>query len=69
MKGTLKEATVEGYHCDSRDQLRENFNLFIDAYSIAHQLKILHGLRPYEHIASRQKNNQKNLNKMTTAYF
>ena len=52
MNRTLKEATVKRYHYDSHDQLRQHLRLFLDAYNHARRLKTLHGLTPYEYIAS-----------------
>ena len=52
MNRTLKEATVKRYHYDSHDQLRQHLRLFVDAYNHARRLKTLHGLTPYEYIAS-----------------
>lgn len=40
------------YHYDSHDQLRKHLQLFVEAYNYARRLKTLHGLTPYEYIAS-----------------
>lgn len=50
MNRTIKEATVQRYHYDSHDQLRDHLQLFVDAYNHARRLKTLRGLTPYEFI-------------------
>ena len=52
MNRTLKEATVKRYHYDGHEQLRQHLQLFLDAYNHARRPKTLHGLTPYEYIAS-----------------
>ena len=39
MNRTLKEATVRRYHYDSRHQLRQHIQTFLDAYNFAKRLK------------------------------
>ena len=36
--------------CESHDDLRRYFQLFVDAYNHARRLKTLRGLSPYEHV-------------------
>jgi transposase InsO family protein len=50
MNRTLKEATVRRYHYDSRRQLEDHLDAFLDAYNFAKRLKTLRGLTPYEAI-------------------
>jgi transposase InsO family protein len=52
MNRTIKEATVKRYYYGSHDQLRQHLQLFVDAYNHARRLKTLHGLTPYEYVAS-----------------
>ena len=56
---TIKDATVERYHYDSREQLSTHLQLFVDAYNHARRLKTLKtlkglkglkGLTPYQHV-------------------
>lgn len=47
---TLKDATVKRFHYESHDQLRQQLQLFLDAYNHARRLKTLRGLTPYEHM-------------------
>jgi transposase len=51
MNRTIKDATVKRYHYDSRDQLQQHLQLFIDAYNHGRRLKTLPGLTPFEDIA------------------
>ena len=50
MNKTIKEATVYRYYYDSKNQLREHLQAFVDAYNFAKPLKSLHGLTPWEFI-------------------
>jgi len=50
MNRTLKEATVNRYHYDSHDGLKQHLHAFLMAYNFAKRLKTLRGLTPYEHI-------------------
>ena len=52
MNRTFKEASVNRDHCDSHDKLRQHLQLFVDAYNHARPPKTLHGLTPYDYIAS-----------------
>ena len=46
----LKDATVRRHHYDSRDELRQQLQPFVDAYNHARRLKTLRGLTPHEFI-------------------
>lgn len=50
MNRTIKQATVDRYHYESHDQLREHLATFLLAYNHAKRLKTLKGLTPYEFI-------------------
>jgi transposase InsO family protein len=50
MNRTLKEATVQRYHYDNHDQLRNHLCDFVAAYNFAKRLKTLGGLTAYEFI-------------------
>jgi transposase InsO family protein len=50
MNRTIKEATVQRYHYDSHQQLRQHLDDFISAYNFGRRLKTLKGLTPYEFI-------------------
>ena len=50
MNRTIKDATVERYHYDSRDQLRTHLADFMAACNFARRLETLSGLMPYEYI-------------------
>lgn len=50
MNRTIKEATVQRFHYDDHDQLRQHLADFILAYNFGRRLKTLKGLTPYEHI-------------------
>jgi transposase-like protein len=50
MNRTLKEATVNRYHYDSHNELKQHLHAFLMAYNFAKRLKTLRGLTPYEHI-------------------
>ncbi|SDD37135.1 Integrase core domain-containing protein [Bradyrhizobium brasilense] len=50
MNRTIKEATVQRYHYDRKDQLEAHLANFITAYNYARRLKTLKGLTPYEYI-------------------
>lgn len=52
MNRTIKEATVQRYHYDRRDQLNAHFADFIKAYNYARRLKTLKGLTPYDTFAN-----------------
>ncbi|MSP67622.1 MAG: IS481 family transposase [Alphaproteobacteria bacterium] len=53
MNRTIKEATVQRYHYDNHDQLRQHLDDFVAAYNFGRRLKTLMGLTPYEFICSR----------------
>ena len=48
MNRTIKEATVNRYHYETHDQLRQHLTDFVTAYNFARRLKTLKGLTPYE---------------------
>jgi len=50
MNRTIKEATVNRYHYDDHNQLRQHLSDFVDAYNFGRRLKTLKGLTPYEFI-------------------
>lgn len=50
MNRTIKEATVNRFHYDDHDQLRQHLVNFISAYNFGRRLKTLKGLTPYEFI-------------------
>ena len=50
MNRTIKEATVNRYHYETHDQLRQHLADFVTAYNFARRLKTLRGLTPYEAI-------------------
>jgi transposase-like protein len=50
MNRTIKEATVQRYHYDSHEQLKQHLDDFISAYNFGRRLKTLKGLTPYEFI-------------------
>ncbi len=50
MNRTIKEATVNRFHYDDHDQLRNHMANFISAYNFGRRLKALKGLTPYEFI-------------------
>jgi len=50
MNRTIKEATVNRYHYDDHNQLRQHLSDFVDAYNFSRRLKTLKGLTPYEFI-------------------
>ena len=50
MNRTLKEATVQRFHCDDHDQLRRRLDDFVPAYNFGRRLKTFRGLTPYEAI-------------------
>jgi transposase InsO family protein len=50
MNRTIKEATVQRFHCDSHDELRRHLADFVAASNFARRLKTLKGLTPYEFI-------------------
>jgi hypothetical protein len=49
---TSKEATVQRYHDQSTDKLRERLQAFLLAYQHAKRLKTLRGLTPYEFVCA-----------------
>lgn len=49
MNRTIKEAAVQRYHCDRRDQVETHLADFITAYNCARWSKTLMGLTPYEY--------------------
>ena len=58
MNRTLKEATVQRYHYDSHEQLRQHLQTFLAAYNGAKRLKTLKGLTPHEYICKCWTENQ-----------
>ena len=50
MNRTIKEATVQRYHYDDHQQLRQHLDDFVAAYNFGRRLKTLKGLTPYEFI-------------------
>jgi transposase InsO family protein len=50
MNRTIKEATIQRYHYDDHNQLRQHLGDFIVAYNFAKRLKTLNGLTAYEFI-------------------
>jgi Integrase core domain len=50
MNRTLKEATVQRYHYESLEQLRQHLANFLAAYNFARRLKTLCGFTPHEYI-------------------
>jgi transposase InsO family protein len=50
MNRTIKEATVQRYHYDDHQQLRQHLGDFVAAYNFGRRLKTLKGLTPYEFI-------------------
>jgi len=50
MNRTIKEATINRYHYETHDQLRQHLADFVTAYNFARRLKTLKGLTPYEAI-------------------
>ena len=50
MNRTLKEATVQSFHYETCDQLREHLAAFAGAYNFAKRLKALGGLTPLQAI-------------------
>lgn len=50
MNRTIEDATVQRFHYESHDQLRQHFTDFVAAYNFARRLKTLKGLTPYEFI-------------------
>jgi transposase InsO family protein len=50
MNRTIKEATVQRYHYDNHQQLRQHLDDFVTAYNFGRRLKTLKGLTPYEYI-------------------
>jgi hypothetical protein len=52
MNRTIKDATVQRFHDDSYDRLRQRLVDFVAAYEFVCRLKFLKGLTPYEHICN-----------------
>ena len=50
MNCTIKNATIKRYHYVNHDELRQQLQLFVDAYNYGRRLKTLRGLTPYEFI-------------------
>ena len=50
MNRTIKEATVNRYYYQTREELQTHLDVFIAAYNFAKRLKTIHGLTPYEFI-------------------
>jgi transposase InsO family protein len=57
MNRTLKEATVQRYHYESHEQLRQHLANFLAAYNFARRLKTLRGLTPHEYVCKISPNN------------
>lgn len=60
MNWTIKDATLQRFHDDSHDRLRQRLVDFVAAYEFVCRLKFLKGRTPYEHIrnAGRQSPNR-----------
>ena len=50
MNRTIKEATVNRYFYQTRNELERHLDTFICAYNFARRLKTLHGLTPFQFI-------------------
>jgi Integrase core domain len=50
MNRTIKEATVQRFHYESHQQLRQHLADFVAAYNFGRRLKTLKGLTPFEYI-------------------
>jgi transposase InsO family protein len=50
MNRTIKEATVQRYHYDGHQQLRDHLDQLVCAYNFGRRLKTLRGLTPYEFV-------------------
>ena len=50
MNRTIKDATVNRFHYDNNEQLRQHLADFVAAYNFGRRLKALKGLTPYEFI-------------------
>jgi hypothetical protein len=50
MNRTIKEATVQRFHYQSHQQLRQHLADFVAAYNFGRRLKTLKGLTPFEYI-------------------
>ena len=50
MNKTIKDATVHRYYYESRSQLEEHLQAFVNAYNFAKRLKAIKGLTPWEFI-------------------
>jgi hypothetical protein len=48
MNRTIKDATVNRYHYETPEQLRQHLADFVAAYNFGRGLKALEGLTPYE---------------------
>ena len=59
MNRTIKEATVNRYHYDDHNQLRQHLSDFVNAYNFGRRLKTLKGLSPYEFICKRRTSESK----------
>jgi hypothetical protein len=53
MNRTIKDATVNRYHYNSRGRLVRCLDDFVAAYTFARRLKTLNGLTPYEFVCKR----------------
>jgi transposase len=47
MNRTIEEATVQRYHYDTHEQLKQHLGDFVSAYNFGRRLKTLKGLTPY----------------------
>jgi hypothetical protein len=50
MNRTIKQATVQRYHCDDHGQLKRHLADFLHAYNFGRRLKTVKGLTPYEFV-------------------
>jgi transposase InsO family protein len=50
MNRTLKEATMQRYHYESHEQLRQHLADFLAAYNFVNRLKTLQCLSPHEYV-------------------
>ena len=57
MNRTLKEATVQRYHYENHEHLRQHLANFLAAYNFARRLKTLRGLTPHEYVCKIAANN------------
>lgn len=57
MNHTIKEATVQRFHCQAADELNEHLQAFLLAYNYAKRLKTLCGLTPHEFVCTQWQKN------------